>query len=273
MMFGTPKTQAFAFAATLLIASTALVGTSIATTGSVLRPFALGEDYAQERPMTRGQHAALGLRVGQQVGDEIRPIAGATVVVARLGAPEATDSIVATKETNDRGRVIFDLRPGAYQIGVTHGSLMAEHRIRLGQSLRLDLVFDAEGTPHWREAPHREMERRGELVDLLVRVFQNESGSPAPVANATVQVYRYQDRNTTVYVGEMKTGPRGAALFHLHRGAYLIKVIVGDVTGEKSLRIQEDVVAHALLDGDTVHWRAGHPQGSPSRSPSPTSRP
>src|SRR5688572_31507526 len=71
IMVMTPKAKAFTFAAALLLVSSIMVGTSIATTGSALRPFAAGEGYAEERSLTRGHHFALGIVVQEIVAGEL----------------------------------------------------------------------------------------------------------------------------------------------------------------------------------------------------------
>lgn len=251
-----PKQKAIAFAASLLLVSTIFLGGAAATTGSSLRPFLTGQEYGEERSMTRGHHVALGLRVGQLVGDEVEPLAGAQVTIARPGTDEGLERTVMTKATNDRGAVVFELRPGAYKIAVTHGTLVATNDLRLRESARLSLVFDEEGNPHWMRGDHHDMERRGDYAGLLVRVAANESGRGVPVPNATVEIFRMND-GEEVLVDSKLTGPRGFAEFHLHKGRYLVRVSVDDVQGEHGLPLDGPKGMAALIDGDEIRWRVG----------------
>ncbi|MBI2076890.1 MAG: hypothetical protein HYT80_00765 [Euryarchaeota archaeon] len=253
----TPKTKAFAFAGGLLLLSTIMLGTSLASTGTALAPFMRGDAYGHERGMARGHFHGLGLKVGQMVDGELKPLEGATVVVARMGVDRAASNPVATKETDGRGVAIFQLKPGAYKIAVTKDRLTATYDLRLQTSVHLMLAFDSDGTPHWRQENHRQLERRGDMAGLLVRVGENQSGERVPVEGAKVQVYRINDDNTTTLVSENTTGPRGFVAFQLHKGPYLVKVSTDDVSGEHRLRLFGDTAAGVLIDGDEMHWRVG----------------
>lgn len=263
-MASTPKTKALAFAGTLLLISTAMVGTAIATTGTVLSPFARGEDFAHERSMTRGHHAALGLVVVRMVGGELEPVPGALVVVTH----PAADAPAVTKTTNERGVAIFDLRPGLYRITVTQGELAATQEFPVRFSVRVGLFFDEDGQPHWRAAPHRDLERRGDTVGLMVRVGENRSGERAPVQGAVLRIYSLDAEGNRELVAEATTGPRGFAAFQLHRGAYVLNVTAGDVSAERSGVLRAPTGVGILIDGDEVHWRVA--QYDPHRSGSPT---
>ena len=270
----TPTSKAFAFAGGLLLVSTIMLGTSIASTGTALRPFMNGESYGHERGMARGHFHGLGLHVGQMVDGELKPLPGATVVVARMNAPNGAAEPVATKETNDRGVAVFQLRPGAYKLAVTKDSLSATYDLRLRDSAQLMLVFDSDGTPHWHQARHRDVERRGDMAGLLVRVGENQSGERVPVEGAKVEVHKINDDGTTTLVAENTTGPRGFAAFHLAKGPYLVKVSTEDVSGEHRLRLFEDAAVGVLIDGDEMHWRVGKSDAHRyTASPSPSRRP
>src|SRR5688572_28473691 len=181
----TSKTKAFTFAAGLLLVSSIMVGTAIASTGTSLSPFARGADFAKERSLTRGQFVALGVNVGQMVDGELQPLAGATVTLSR---PDHNDSI-ESKQTDAKGVAIFEIKPGAYEINVTSGDLVPSDKGGVGHSMRVGVYFDEDGQAHWKEAAHKELERRGDQSGVMVRISRNESGRPVPVPNATVSIY------------------------------------------------------------------------------------
>lgn len=266
-MAWSPRKKAFAFAGTLLLVSLVLVGTSVASTGSALRPLLTGQQYGHERGLARGHHVALAVRVGQVVDGEVQPVEGATVAILRMSADRAPTEPVATKSTGPRGAAVFDLKPGAYQILVTKGTLTSEHTVRLRHSLLASVVFDENGTPHWTEKRHGDLERRGESTSLLVRVFKNDSGNRVPVQGAEIKVYRITDKGNE-FVANMTTGPRGAAAFQLHKGPYHVEAQVGDVSGEYNLRLQGPKVLGVMVDGDDMHFRLGDQQ--PPQSPQRT---
>lgn len=255
----TAKRKAFVFAALLLLVSTAFLVTAAASTNSALRPFLQGEAYGRERALTRGHFVPLGVRVGQVVGEEIQPVTGAQVSVARLGAaaPEVNRT-VATQSTDEKGQAVFELRPGTYILAVTSGPLVASYKTTLHEPTRLSVSFDSEGQAHWLQSDHRELERRGEMMGVLVRVGQNASGHREPVANATVQVFRINPEDeSTELIDEKQTGPRGFASFHLHRGHYRIHLIAGDVSSDHDVGLRGPRAVQAFIDGSDVEWREG----------------
>lgn len=264
-MAWSPRKKALAFAGALLLISVVLVGTSVATTGSALRPLLGQEQYGQERGLARGHHSALAVRVAQIVDGEPVPVDGATVAVARMGADRSALQPVATKTTGARGAAVFELKPGAYQIVVTKGALTSQHAVRLNEGLLVSVVFDEDGNAHWSQRGHREMERRGESAGLVVRVFKNDSGRIVPVQGARVEVHRIRD-NATEFVANMTTGPRGAAAFQLIKGPYLVKVSAGDVDGEHRLRLTSPKVVGAMVHGDEMRFREGDQQAAPQRT-------
>jgi hypothetical protein len=271
----TPKAKAFTFAASLLLVSSIMVGTSIATTGSVLRPFAAGEGYAEERSLTRGHHVALGVVVREIVDGEPQPVAGAAVSVARPG-----QDVIANKTTDSEGVAVFELRPGAYDVLVTYGDLNATQKVAVGQSMRVAVVFDGSGESRWAEKDHKQMERRGETAPLAVRVMRNETDGPVPVEGAIVKVYSLGDDGARELVEEATTGARGFVNFELHRGRYVVNITAGDVSAEKETQVRGASAIGMLIDGDEVQWRTGrmpegqdHGKGPPSDRPSPSRPP
>lgn len=270
-MAWTPRRKAFVFASTLILVSTALLGTAVADATGALRPFLRGDDYGSERSLTRGQHATLAFHVGQEVGDEIRPAPGA--VVALTLVPEAGRPVrleAATKTTDDHGRALFLLRPGTYQVVVTFGRLSSTHEILLRHSERAGVVFDEDGQAHWNEHPQREIERHRGAAALLVRVGRNESGHVSPVPNATVRVFSLDHEDSHPEpVATHQTGPRGATAFDLRRGHYRIQVEVGDIQGEKQIELAHPMGLGALIDGTQVHWVPLHPDHRPGHSGQP----
>lgn len=262
------RKKAFAFAGTLLLISVVLVGTSVATTGSALRPLLGDQQYGRERPLAPGHHSALAVRVQQVVDGKNVPIEGATVAVLRKAADPSAAEPVATKTTGPRGAAVFDLKPGAYQIVVTKGALTSQYAVRLKDSVLASVVFDEDGNAHWSTRSHRDMEKRGESTSLLVRVFKNDSGRRVPVQGANVEIYKIKG-NETEFVTNMTTGPRGAAAFQLIKGPYMIKVTAGDVVGEHKTRLTSPRVVGAMVDGDEMRFREAD-QPPPSSSPSRT---
>src|SRR5687768_12632781 len=109
-----PKKKAIAFAATLLLVSTVLVGSAVATTNSALQPFLRGEGFAKERSLTRGETVSLAVMVGSEADGELKPIPGATVSIRRANQTD----VVASKQTGDNGVAVFELKRGSYDIQV-----------------------------------------------------------------------------------------------------------------------------------------------------------
>ena len=258
----TPKAKAFTFAASLLLVSTVMVGTSIATTGSVLRPFAAGEGYADERSLTRGHHLALGIVVREIAAGQLQPVVGATVVVGKPGNQDP----IASKETDAEGIAIFELRPGAYEINVTHGAKNTTEKVAFGHSQRVTITFDEAGEAEWQEKDHKSMERRGESAPLAVRVMQNTSEGPVPVDGAVLRVYSVKDDGSRELVAEGETGPRGYENFQLHHGDYVLNVTVGNVSAEKQGTLSGPTAVGVLIDGDDVEWRVGKMHEGPGDS-------
>jgi hypothetical protein len=255
-----PKNKAFVFAGALLLVSTVLVGTAVASTNSALQPFIRGEAFAGERSLTRGHHAALAVRVGQEKDGELKAVPNALV---RLSSA-SSDSV--EKRTDARGAAVFELKPGSYVVEVSIGAANASHEFVLAKSMLLGVAFDAEGVAHWRSVDHGQVERRGEISKLLVRVGEVRGGRPAPIANATVQVYRVaKDNATTTLVAEGKTGPRGFADFALPRGGYMIKIQANGVSGDHRLWLKGDQAVGALVTGDHIEWRVGGHDGKDVR--------
>jgi hypothetical protein len=248
-----PKAQAFAFAASLVLVSTAMVGTSIATTGSVLKPFADGEDYAEERPLTRGHLVALSVVVREVDDEELEPVEGALVSVVR---PGAADHPVATKATGEKGVAVFELKPGAYEIRVQHGEASAVEKVPVKDSMRVAVMFDGDRA-HWTSADHRSMEKRGGTVQLAVKVAANTTEGWQPVEGAVVTVFRLNDEGERELVATGETGPRGAETFQLHRGRYVVNVSTAGYSGELEGVLRESTVVGVLIDGDEATWKAG----------------
>lgn len=264
-----PKAKAFTFAASLLLVSTVMVGTSIATTGSVLRPFAAGEAYAEERPLTRGHHAAMSVVVSQAVGEQLQPLAGANVTVARPGQEP-----VASKQTDAQGTAIFELRPGAYEVLVTSGELNTTRKVVLQHSARVAIVFGEEGSASWTSKDHRSMERRGDSASLAVRVMRNETNRSVPVEGASIKVYALKDDGSRELVQEGATDARGYISFQLHKGAYVLNVTAGSVTAEREGVLRNQAIVGVLIDGDEVQWRGGQMQdGKPGQDHGPRGPP
>lgn len=262
----TPKAKAFTFAASLLLVSTVMVGTSIASTGSALRPFAAGEGYADERSLTRGHHLALGIVVREIIGGESTPVAGATVVVSKPGNQEP----IASKQTDAEGVAIFELRPGAYEVNVTHGAKNATEKVPLGHSQRVAIVFDESGEAHWDAKDHKSMERRGETAPLTVRIMENTSDGPVPVEGAIIKIYSVKDDGSRELVEEGETGRRGYLNFQLHHGKYVLNVTAGSVSAEKEGMLSGPTAIGVLIDGDDVEWRVGkmhEERGEPKKGP------
>ncbi len=267
----TPKAKAFTFAASLLLVSTVMVGTSIASTGSALRPFAAGEGYADERSLTRGHHVALGIVVREIIAGESNPVAGATVVVGKPGNQDP----IASKQTDAEGVAIFELRPGAYEVNVTHGEKSATEKVPLRQSQRVAIVFDESGEAHWDAKDHKSMERRGETAPLTVRVMQNTSEGPVPVEGAILKIYSVKEDGSRELVDEGETSRRGYLNFQLHHGKYVLHFTAGDVSAEKEAVLSGPTAIGILIDGDDVQWRVGKMQedrGEPGKGP-PSGRP
>lgn len=249
----TPKAKAFTFAASLVLVSSIMVGTSIATTGSALRPFAAGEGYADERSLTRGHHVALGVVVREIVAGELQPVVGASVVVGKPGHQDP----LASKQTDGEGVAIFELRPGAYQVNVTHGTKNTTEKVPLGHSQRVTIVFDEAGAAEWAEKDHKSMERRGESAPLAVRVMENGTEGPVPVDGAVIRVYSIKDDGSRELVADGETSARGYRNVQLHHGTYVLHVAAGNVSAETEVIVSGPTAIGLLIDGEDVDWRVG----------------
>jgi hypothetical protein len=265
-----PKKKAILFATSLLLVSTILVGSAVATTNSALQPFLRGEGFAKERSLTRGDYVSLAVMVGTEQDGQLQPIQGATVGLTRANETAS----IASKQTDERGVAVFELKRGSYDIHVESTKGNATQHVGLGRSMRMGVAFDAEGTPHWQTVDHRELERRGDHKHLMVRVGEAQDGArPQPIEGATVKIYKIEADNSTTFLEEKKTGPRGFVDFNLPRGGYLVKVETLNATGEQRVRLQGDLVVGAIVDGDHIEWRVQRPDSHDFQRPPPRAPP
>lgn len=263
-----PKKKALVFAASLVLVSTLLVGSAVATTNSALQPFLRGEGFAKERSLTRGEFVSLALQVGQEQDGNVTGIPDALVQVF---GPNATE-VLAEKRTGPEGGVVFELKRGSYDLLINSSAGETTKHVGLGHSLRMAVVFDAEGNAHWESVEHKQLERRGEHKHLLVRVGEVRDGErPAPVEGATIKVYRLEGAQKGDLVDQGTTGPRGFAAFNLPRGGYLIQLESENASSEHRIRLQGNLAVGAVIDGEDVEWRVERPDSHDFQRP--TSRP
>lgn len=254
------RKKAFAFSALLILISSGLVVSAAATTESVLRPFQAGKEFGQERSLSR--HAvALAVIVGD-VGEEGRErVQGAFVTV--LDADGAT---AATATTDEKGRAIFHLRRGVYNVTVEADGNVASKEFRLAHSQRIFVGFDADGQPHWFKTDNHEMERRGDTATLTVLVRDQSNGTDAPASNATVRIL-HQGKGRDGEVANATTGPRGAAVLHLHKGRYVVEVTYQGQNATTGVALAKDHKLAVIFDGDGARVRGGKEPGRPASTP------
>lgn len=244
----TSRTKALAFSAVLILVSGAFVANAAASATSALAPLRRGDDYALERPLSR-HGVALGIVVGATLDSEPTRVSGATVTLTRLG--DASEGPIA-KTTDGEGRAVFHVARGVYRIEVSFGDLNASRPYVLSTSQRIALYFDEAGTAHWQDVRHRDLERSGEMHTLLVRVFETNGSQATPAEGATVWVFRLVD-GERLPIDMKRTGPRGAAVFQLHRAAYDVEVEWQNDTASKRVGLRQDARVFFVDDGSDLY--------------------
>lgn len=282
-MAWSPKRKALTFSFALLLVSTAFVVSAAASTSGVLAPFHQGSDYPKERGLSRGHTVALGVVVSAIRGDDPVRVAGATVTVIRMaaeagGLPDQAGrgEAVAQQTTDDKGRAIFELKPGRYVVNVAWNTYQGSQPVPVPRDMRLGVIFDEEGQAHWNAAPHRDLERRGDLASLFVRTGDNASGHPQPIGGVTVNVYALdENRQVGELVASKTTNERGVAVFPLHKGGYRVVAQRGDSSGSIDVPLRQDVHLGFLFEPDgtvTVH-KFDPPHKARDQPPRDRSRP
>jgi len=243
------RSKAIALAAVLILVSGAFIATAAASTTSALAPFRRGDAYGLERPLSRFG-VALGVIVGRAVDGEPSLVQGATVTVSRTGVDATRE-----KQTDEKGHAIFQLPRGPYHVKVAVGNWSASQDIVLAQGERLAVFFDEAGTAHWRHFQHGDLERLGETHTLLVRVGQRNGSGLSPIAGAQVRVERVlvDGERAPVEAHEMRTGPRGAAVFELHKGVFDVEVSWQGQTATARVVVREDSRVFFVDDESGLH--------------------
>jgi hypothetical protein len=248
------RSKAFAFSALLVLVSGAFVATAVASTSSALAPLRRGDDYALERSLSR-HGVTLGVIVGAIADGKPGPAVGADVT---LTPAAGGGSRVAQKEADENGHAVLRVPRGAYTLTVAYAGYEASREVALREDQRMVVYFDEAGTAYWQDVAHRQLERQGETKALLVRLgARSADGNTTPVEGATVRVYRVLpdgDRAPTdEFTQEKQTGPRGAAVFQLHQGAYDVEVSWRNETGTQRVALRQDARAFFLADETGIH--------------------
>ncbi len=248
-----PRRKAALFSGFLLLASLGFLVTAAADTNSQLSPFLRGHEFPDERPLSRHE-VVLAVHVGSLQGDEVERVEGATVSIYSIS--DGSEELVKEKSTDEKGRALFHLKPGAYRAQVDWEGYSASQSGRLRESQRVGVVFDEEGTAFWRlPTPHGQLERKGDFGGLIVRVGEktNRTDRPVPVEGATVTVYEANDNGARGdEVASATTGPRGGAAFDLPKGRYVVEVSWEGMAGSASIELRHGAQLFFLADGDSI---------------------
>lgn len=232
------------------------------TANGILAPFIAGEDWASERPLTRGTNA-LTILAGEYDDGVLRRVEHAHVVVSRATLGGALP--VAEGATGPDGRVSFELAPGPYFVQVEHDGMTDQNGVQLESSQRLGAYFMESGEVFWRQIAHSALEDRGDVATLRVLAVDRglcrpEGGgtycAAIPEPGALVEVFRDGVLVATTYTGD-------ATAVELPVASYRVHVELSGRVAETQILLLCDAVIDVEFDAD---GGAVQRQGCPSQA-------